>query len=75
MQGTTEQEVKMNQEILKGKWNELKGTLRQKWGRLTDSDYEEIAGSQEKLVGRLQQKYGYKKEQAETEVNEVLKKL
>jgi uncharacterized protein YjbJ (UPF0337 family) len=65
----------MNQDMIKGKWTEIKGSLRQKWGKLTDSDYDQIAGDQQKLVGRLQKLYGYNKEQAEREVNETLKKL
>ncbi len=60
----------MNQDIIKGKWKELKGTLREKWGKLTDSDYEEIAGNKDKLIGRLQQRYGYQRDQAEREVRE-----
>ncbi len=62
----------MNQDIIKGKWKELKGTLRAKWGRLTDSDYEEIAGNKDKLVGRLQKRYGYDREQAEREVQALV---
>ncbi len=65
----------MNPEMLKGKWTEIKGTLRQRWGKLTDSDYDQIAGDQQKLVGRLQKVYGYNKEQAEREVNDVFKTL
>jgi uncharacterized protein YjbJ (UPF0337 family) len=65
----------MNPEMVKGKWNEIKGSLRQRWGKLTDSDYDQIAGDQQKLVGRLQKVYGYNKEQAEREVNDVFKKL
>jgi uncharacterized protein YjbJ (UPF0337 family) len=61
----------MNQDIIKGKWKELKGTVRAKWGKLTDSDYEEIAGNKDKLVGRLQQRYGYQREQAEREAQEL----
>ncbi len=60
----------MNQDIIKGKWKELKGTVRAKWGKLTDSDYDEIAGNKDKLVGRLQQRYGYQRDQAEREVRE-----
>lgn len=62
----------MNQDIVKGKWKELKGTMRAKWGKLTDSDYEEIAGNKDKLVGRLQQRYGYEREQAEREVQGLI---
>ncbi len=65
----------MNREMLKGKWTEIRGTLRQKWGKLTDSDYDQIAGDKDKLVGRIQQVYGYSKEQAEREVKDTLKKM
>ncbi len=60
----------MNTDIIKGHWNELKGALREKWGKLTDSDYEQIAGKKDKLVGLLQQRYGYDKERAEREVDD-----
>ena len=60
----------MNWDIIEGKWNEAKGQLRQKWAKLTDSDWEEIAGKKDVLVGRLQQRYGYSKEQAEREADE-----
>lgn len=60
----------MNEDIIKGKWNQLKGVVRQKWGQLTDSDYEEIAGDKDKLIGRLQERYGYGREQAEREVRD-----
>jgi len=60
----------MNEDIIKGKWKQLKGVLRQQWGKLTDSDYEEIAGSKDKLIGRLQERYGYARDQAEREVRD-----
>jgi uncharacterized protein YjbJ (UPF0337 family) len=65
----------MNSDILKGKWTEMKGQLQRKWGRLSDSDYDEIAGNVDVLVGRLQQRYGYQKERAEREVHDVIKQL
>ena len=57
----------MNEDILKGKWNELKGEAKKKWGKLTDDDLMVISGQKEKLVGALQTKYGYAKEKAEEE--------
>ncbi len=60
----------MNEDILKGKWKQLKGSLREKWGKLTDSDYEQIAGNKDKLIGRLQERYGYGREEAEREVRD-----
>ena len=60
----------MNKQMLKGKWNELKGETKQKWGQLTDDDVDQINGSYDKLVGTLQQKYGKSKEEAEKEVED-----
>jgi uncharacterized protein YjbJ (UPF0337 family) len=62
----------MNPEILKGRWNELKGDIRTRWGKLTDDDVMQIQGQAEKLIGMLQQRYGYKREQAEKEINDFM---
>ena len=59
----------MNEDILKGKWNEIKGGVKEKWGKLTDDDLTAVEGNQEKLLGLLQQKYGYAKDKAEQEYN------
>lgn len=64
----------MNKDILKGKWKELKGGVKEKWGELTDDDITRIEGQQEKLVGVLQEKYGYSKDKAEEEYNDFLDK-
>ena len=52
----------MNEDIFKGKWKELKGSVKAKWGNLTDDDVTEVEGQSEKLVGILQKKYGYSKD-------------
>ena len=57
----------VNWDIIKGKWNQLKGEARTQWGELTDSDWEQIAGQKDKLVGKLQERYGWEREQAENE--------
>ena len=57
----------MNEDILKGKWKEIKGSVKAKWGNLTDDDLTEIEGMQEKLLGLLQTKYGYSKDKTEQE--------
>ena len=62
----------MNQDILQGQWNQLKGKVREKWGQLTDDDFAMIAGKKDQLVGRVQERYGYAKDQAEREVNDWL---
>ena len=62
----------MNPEILKGRWNQLRGDIRARWGKLTDDDVAQIQGQAEKMIGKLQERYGYKREQAEKEINEFL---
>ena len=62
----------MNEDILKGKWKQLKGTIQSKWGDLTDDELDRIEGDRERLVGLLQEKYGYEKEVAEKKIDELL---
>ena len=57
----------MNEDILKGKWLEIKGRVKEKWGKLTDNDLREIEGKGEKLLGLLQKKYGYLRDKTEME--------
>ena len=57
----------MNEDILKGKWLEIKGMVKEKWGKLTDNDLGQIEGKGEKLLGLLQKRYGYIREKAELE--------
>ncbi len=59
--------MKMNEAILKGKWLEIKGRVKEKWGKLADNDLGEIKGKGEKLLGLLQKKYGYIRDKAELE--------
>lgn len=65
----------MNWDVVEGKWTEIKGKLREKWGKLTDSDFTHIAGKKDRLVGRLQQHYGYKKDEAEREADRYIDTL
>lgn len=60
----------MNWDELKGNWLELKGKVKQRWGRLTDDDLTAIDGKREELIGRLQQRYGRTREEIEEEVEE-----
>jgi uncharacterized protein YjbJ (UPF0337 family) len=62
----------MNTDILKGKWNQLKGEVRNRWGKLTDDDVAQIQGNVEKMIGKLQERYGYNRQQAEKELNDFL---
>ncbi|GIV78786.1 CsbD family protein [Litorilinea aerophila] len=65
----------MNSDILKGKWTQIKGHIREKWGELTDDELDQIQGEREQLVGKLQEKYGWKREEAEREVDYYLDAL
>ena len=62
-----------NKDILTGKWHELKGQVKQQWGKLTDDDVTRLSGKTEELVGVLQQRYGYGKAQAEMEIHNWLR--
>jgi uncharacterized protein YjbJ (UPF0337 family) len=59
----------MNKDILEGKWKRLQGQFKVWWGKLTDDDLERIGGKFEQFVGLLQEKYGYTREQAETDID------
>ncbi len=63
----------MNDDVLSGMWKQLKGQVKQQWGKLTDDDLEFIGGKRDELVGRVQERYGWEREQAEMEVENFLK--
>ena len=60
----------MNQDTIKGQWKQLGGSIKAKWGKLTDDDLDAIAGNQEQLEGKIQQRYGFQKDQAKKAVND-----
>ena len=60
----------MNKDILKGKWEQLKGDVQKKWGKLTNDDLDVISGNSKKLAGKIQEKYGVSKEEAEKQVDD-----
>jgi uncharacterized protein YjbJ (UPF0337 family) len=59
----------MTRDIIKGDWKQLKGNIKHWWGNLTDDDLARIDGSFDKLVGAVQERYGYAKQRALDEVN------
>jgi uncharacterized protein YjbJ (UPF0337 family) len=63
----------MNTDVLKGKWNQLKGNVRKQWGKLTDDDVDQIQGDSEILLGRIQERYGRTKEEAQQEIDRWMK--
>ena len=58
----------MASNILKGQWKQLKGAIHERWGELTDDEIDQVQGETQKLIGKLQEKYGYTKEKAEGEI-------
>jgi uncharacterized protein YjbJ (UPF0337 family) len=62
----------MNTDVLKGKWNQIKGNVRKQWGKLTDDDLDQIQGDSEILMGRIQERYGRTKDEAQREVDRWL---
>jgi uncharacterized protein YjbJ (UPF0337 family) len=64
-----------NENILKGKWKQLKGEVQEKWGKLTDDEVERMEGNRTELVGHIQERYGKSIEEAEEEVNEWLEEM
>jgi uncharacterized protein YjbJ (UPF0337 family) len=63
----------MSDDILKGKWKQLRGQIQQKWGDLTNDDLDKIQGAQTEFEGVLQERYGYTKRRAKQEVNDFLR--
>ena len=65
----------MDSHQLEGRWNEIKGELKSWWGKLTDDDIEQVAGNKDKLIGVVQQKYGYLYDEAQREIDRRLKEF
>ena len=65
----------MNKNILEGKWLQLRGAVREKWGQLTDDELDQIAGKRDKLAGVLQERYGYAENEAEQQIDDFLENL
>jgi len=62
----------MNRDVLQGKWRELRGRVKAKWGQLTDDELDEIGGNFDVLVGKIQQKYGHAREHIERDLDDLI---
>ena len=60
----------MNSDTLQGMWKQAKGAIKELWGKLTDDDVDVINGQRDQLVGRVQERYGVAKDQAQKQVDE-----
>jgi uncharacterized protein YjbJ (UPF0337 family) len=60
----------MNWDQIAGKWKQMKGDVKSRWGKLSDDDINYIGGQKDQLVGRIQERYGIEKEEAQRQVDE-----
>lgn len=64
----------MNWDRIEGNWDQLKGAARERWGDLTDNDLQQAKGQREQLAGRIQERYGIAKDEAERQLDEWARK-
>jgi uncharacterized protein YjbJ (UPF0337 family) len=64
--------MSMNSDMATARWNELRGDVQQKWGRLSNADLDQVQGQFDELVGLVQDRYGYSSQKAQREVNRFL---
>lgn len=64
----------MNWDIIKGNWKQVTGEAKSQWGKLTDDDLQHAAGERDKLVGKIQERYGVAKDEAERQVDDFASK-
>ena len=62
----------MNQDQFSGQWKQFKGKVKQQWGKLTDDDLTVIEGNQDELIGKVQERYGIEREEAERQVRDFV---
>ena len=65
----------MNWDQIEGKWHQVKGKVREQWGKLTDDDLDVIAGRRDQFLGRLQERYGLARGEAERQIDEWVKSI
>jgi uncharacterized protein YjbJ (UPF0337 family) len=65
----------MNTDIFEGNWKQIKGSIKSSFAKLTDDDVAELEGNGDKLIGRLQERYGWAQQEAAAKVNDFLEGL
>ncbi len=67
--------MNLNADLIRGQWKEITGSLKEKWGKLSDNDLQSFEGNFEQLSGKLQKLYGYSKERASAEIDSTLERF
>jgi uncharacterized protein YjbJ (UPF0337 family) len=62
----------MNDDVFKGKWMQFKGQIKEKWGQLTDDDFDTANGQRDQLVGRIQERYGLAKDEVNRQLDALI---
>jgi uncharacterized protein YjbJ (UPF0337 family) len=62
--------TEMNWDRIAGNWKQMKGAMRERWGKLTDDELDRMAGQRDQLVGKIQERYGCARDEAENQVRE-----
>ncbi len=65
----------MNEETIKGKWNEIKGEIKTQWGKMTDDELDKTLGNVASISGLVQQRYGAKKEEVQAKIEGIVAKF
>lgn len=65
----------MNEDIFKGKWKQVRGDVKRWWGKLTDDDVRYIDGNKDKMIGKLQERYGFSREEAQRNLDKRLDEI
>jgi len=71
----TNMNVTFNRDVLTGNWKQIRGKVKQTWGKLTDNDLTRIEGRFDELAGLVQERYGYTRDKAEKEVTDFIEKM
>lgn len=74
-QPLNDEDKQMNADVIKGKWKQINGRIKERWGNLTDDDLNVAEGHSEYLAGKLQERYGWTKEKAQDELRDFSSKL
>ena len=64
----------MNWDVIHGKWDQIKGSVKEQWGELTDDELTQVAGSLDKMAGKLQEKYGWTKTEVDEKMNDFFRR-